>query len=429
VFQGTRYVELLAMDNAFVSVKLTKNGKTWTEDPNNASLYQCKWLERSSEGARLQLLFRTTGLIIEKELDVQAKQHTTVVTYRVEPKQNVTLNSISLNLYLVPWEYEEEELGKGRLNKLITDIGSVELAYVGKLLKLELGGDKWFNRTVNKFHVEFKPKSEKAEIKVIVTAQNPQSSWVRGVWAVSSSELEREYGVTHIALPISSYEAQRFKASLPGGPAVYVDDAFAGVIFMKAGHQWMEAPYKAKVLNEETKTLGEVKVYVTTYETLSLYINKTIVQRGSSLEVRYGVKAKEDALLQRFQLSVWLAPGRMVSDAEVQGGKTLLVTDAGALEIVPVGEVLDMTRGLDEELRMSRILISYSLKPAQDQVSLAITSLNEGSTIETQVDVTTRPIMVASDKTTVMIRARRYKEVFRGTEIAIYEAPRWQYSR
>jgi len=421
VFQDTRYVELLGIDDAFVSVKLTRNGKTWTEDPNDAWLYQSRWLERSSEGARLQLLFRTMGLLIEKELDVQARQHTAVVTYRVEPKQNVTLNAISLNLYLI---LRDVKLDKNRA-KLITNAGSVELAFIGKLLKLELGMDEWFNRTVNRVHFQFKPESEKAEIRVLATALNPQSSWIRGVWAASSSELERQYGVTHIALPIASHATQRFKASLPEGPAVYVDDAFAKVTFTKAGRQWVEAPYKARVLSEETKTLGNVKVCVTSYETVSLYINKTIAQRDSSLEVKYGVKAKEEALLQGFQLSLWLPPGRMVSDAEVQDRKMLLVTDAGALEIAPMGEVLGMGYGVDEELQLPRILLSYPLKPEQDEISLTITSLNEGSKVEAQVEATTRPIMEASDKTTIVTRARRYREVFRDADIVIYEAPKY----
>lgn len=419
---GARYAELIYINDAFVRVNLTRDGKTWIEAPYNAWLYQSKWLERSSESARLQLLFRTMGLLIEKVLHMQAGQPEAVITYRVEPKRDVTLNTLSMNVYLM-WgrTLHQAEVNENRAT-LITDAGGVELSFMGNLLKLEVGKDEEFNQ--DRVQAQFRAEPNRAEIGVIVTVLNPQSSWMRGVWAASSSELEREYGVTHIAIPKASHAAQRFKAGLPEGPVVYVDDAFARMILTEGERQWTEAPYKARVLSEETKALGEAKVFVTSYETIGLYIDKTIVQRSSSLEVRYGVKAKEGVLLQRFQLSVWLAWGRTVSDAEVQGGKMLLVTDAGALEIAPAGKVLEVAYGLDEEFRVPRILINYALKSEQDEVSLTVTSLNEGSTVEAQVDATTRPFMEASDKTMILIKARHYREVFRGSEVVIYEAPK-----
>jgi len=422
VFQGNRYVDLVYVSDAFVRVNLTRDGGTWIEAPYNAWLYQSKWLERSHERAGLQFLFRTMGLVIEKRLDLQAGQPAATVTYRVEPKPNATLNTLSLNVYLMRGRALHQAKVDGNRVTLVTDAGALELTFIGELLGLEVGKDWELNQ--DRVYAKFEAEPDRAEVSVVVTALSGQPSWVRGVWAASSGELERDYGVTHIAVPADSYAVQRFNARLPEGPVVYVDDCFARVVFMKAGTQWVEAPYRARVLSEETKNLGGAEVYVTMYETIALHINRTLVQRGSSLEVKYGIKAKEGVALQGFQLLVWLAWGRLVSDAEVRGGKVLLVTNAGALEVAPKGEVLELAYGLDEEFHVPRVLIDYALKPGQDEASLTVTGLNDGSSVEARVDVTTRPVMESSDKITILIKAKHYREVFRGSGMVMYEVPK-----
>jgi len=413
VFQGQSYEGLVYMSDSFNKINLTRDGKTWIEAPCNAWLYESRWLERNDNEAHLQISFETMGLNIIKKLDLLAEQTYANVTYNVTPKPNVTLDTACLNVFLA-WGrslYSYEVIGNEAT--LYTDVGVVKVRFQGELLKVEVGKDPEYHQ--DRVYAEFKANPEGINMGVEFEVLAPQSSWIEGVWASSAGELEHNYNVTYIAVPVNSYDVDRFSFNLPEGPVMCVDDCFARVNFTKAGGQWIEAAYAANVSGEQGET--------TSYETIGLYINKTIVQNGPRVDFTYDVKGKQGVALQELELTVWMCWERQISDVKVEDGKAVLVTDAGALEIEASGKVLNVTYGPDEEYHQPRILVTYELNPDQDSASLAFICLNDRSTLSVQLKKTTRPVMEGSDRAIINVTAPHYREVFRNNEIVIYETP------
>jgi len=412
-FQGARYVGLVYMSDSFNRINVTRDEKTWIEAPCNAWLYESRWLERSDKEARLQISLGTMGLMLEKELELQAEQTYANVTYRMTPRPDVALNTVSINVFLMWGRSLVDHEVKGNEVTLSTDVGEVKVKFLGEVLKLEVGKDPEYNQ--DRVYAEFRCEPRWAEVGVVFEVLAPQSSWIDGVQAACARDLEGDYYVTHVALPTESYYADRYGSELPEGEVVYIDDCYARVTFVKAGSQWVEVPYGVRVIDEKDGT--------TSYETIALYLNKTIVQHGPQVDVTYEIKGKEGVALKRFELLVWLCWERYVSDVSVEDGRVLLVTDAGALRIEPVGKVLNVSYGLDEEFHQPRVLIVYELDPDQDMASVAFVSTNEGSRLSVQLEKTARPLMEGSDRANINVTVSRHSEVFRNNEVVIFETP------
>jgi hypothetical protein len=321
----------------------------------------------------------------------------------------------------------ESSVDGGRV-RVLTDLGLVELSFAGDVVGVEVGRDLEFNQS--RVLARFKLPSDRGGFGFDVRLLDAESSWVSGVWAVSSSELEEMYGVGFIAVPGDSASAGRLRARLPEGEVLYLEDAFVRVVFLKAGHEWVEAPYRARVLWEGLEGVGNASARVTAYETEGLYINKTVFDLGSSLKVRYDVEAKEGCTLERLLLPVWLVWGRSVGGVYMDGGGIVVVTDAGALRVTPSGDGLKPCQdlgdcyGLDGEFHVPRIFFEYVLSPQRGAVSLTFESVNERSTVSARVDLTSRPVMDGGDKIWIANRFIGYTEVFSGDELSVFEVPR-----
>jgi len=414
-YQGNDYAGLVYLSDSFVRVNLTRSGQTWVEAPYNSWLYQSSWLERNNNEARLRISFATMGLVVEKELHLQAEQPHANITYKIKPKPDVTLNAVSLSVFLMWGRTLYGHAVEGNTVTLLTDAGGVKVKFLGNLSGVEVGKDS--ESSQDRIYVEFRAEPGWVKVSIVFEILDPQPSWIDRVWAASSDELERDFNVTHISVPAASLDFDRFNPDLPEGPVAHIDDSFARVEFTKAGSVWYEAPYRASVIGEEDG--------VTMYETIALYINKTVVQHGPYLEILYKVKGKDGVVLERFELSVWLSWGRYVSDVVIRDNKVSLVTDAGALDIELKGGVVNVTYGPDEEFHMPRVFIQYEIIPDQDEVSLTFSCPNDGSALSAQVEKTTRPFMESSDKATINVIAPRYEEVFRNSEIVIFETSRF----
>jgi len=428
VFKGIGYTPLLYIDSSFVRANFTRDERTWIEAPYKAWYYQSQWLERSGEKAVLQHSFETLGLLFAEKLSLEADKPVTSIRFAILAKENVSLNSASMAIWL-DWDrwLLDSEINGSRV-RIVTDIGKMELSFVGYVAKIEIGRDEEFNQ--NRILVGFHSPPDRCEVGVDIRVLNADFSWIGPVWSASSTELEQKYGVELIAVPKCSVDAERLRARPPQGQVLYVDDAFVRVVFEKAGHEWIEAPYRAKVLWEENRSLQGGSSRITAFETGGLYINKTTIQMGSNFTITYDVEAKEGVSLERLLLPVWLVWGRTVSDARVENSRVTLVTDSGTLRLTPSKEGLkicnttDGCYGLDEEYHQPRMLIQYSLGSHRGTASLTFEALNEGSKVSTRVDLTSRPIMNGSDRTWIASQNNAYTEVFTGNELSLFEVPK-----
>jgi hypothetical protein len=184
------------------------------------------------------------------------------------------------------------------------------------------------------------------------------------------------------------------------------------------------------VLWEGVEGVGNESARVTAYETEGLYINKTVVDGGSKMEVMYDVEAKEGCTLEKLLLPVWLVWGRSVGGVYMDGGGIVVVTDAGALRVTPSGDGLKPCQdlgdcyGLDGEFHVPRIFFEYVLSPQRGAVSLTFESVNERSTVSARVNLTSRPIMDGGDKIWIADRFIGYREVFKGDGLSVFEVPK-----
>jgi hypothetical protein len=420
VFSGLEYKPVVYVDDAFVRVNFTRDAKSWVEAPFGAWLYRSVWLERSSSAAALGVEFMTQSLRINKTLELASGNRTAYVTYHIVPKEGATLNSVSLSVWL-SWgavlnDYHINERGVN----ITAGYSELDVFFEQQPTHLEFGRDPEFGqfRLLATFDVNETDYSLTAGFR----APKSPSSWVKGVETMSAKEAISKFNITNLVLSKDSPLVSALAATheRPSGEVVYVDDAFVRVHFTKAGQDWVEAPCNGMVLDEKDIDQDGRRVSHTTFETVALLINRTLIVRDNVVELQYIVSAKPGSEVHSIELPLWIAWERWVTDAVVSGQQVLLVSNAGSIQITASGSNVVSSYGIDREFGVPRVLILGEALNGSVSICVKIESVNDGTSLGAEIERTTRPQMQGADKIRIATHSPTlYRVVFQAGSIVV----------
>ncbi|MDW8045588.1 MAG: hypothetical protein RMJ31_07485, partial [Nitrososphaerota archaeon] len=417
IWTGASYEPVLYLDDSFLKVNMTLNGKSIIEAPYKASLYRSEWVKKNDEEAILKITFRTDHLLTTKSITMQANKSEVYISYVIKAANpNSTISSITLPLW-VDWTVALKEVKiVGDKAFITTNKGSVEVNYQGNVKKITHEIDPEFKQ--NKVSARFEVNSKFANIAIQLRSLRIENSWVKGLWAKSFNEVAKEYGVSYFVVRKDSKSLQHFNVQHPKGEILYIDDAYARVRLIKAGKEWIEAPYKATITKEEI--VG--KNYIIKYRTIALHITKCINQTiHNERMISYTIQSLNDTELRSFQLKVWLTWGRQIKDVEIFNDVINIITDAGAIKVASIkGDLTNLHYGLDEEYNVPRIKLEYKLKQKEDTIIIKLSCLNDWTSINHTIKKTTRPVMEKSDRIIFSIEDNYPIKVFENPSLIVY---------
>jgi len=420
VFSGLEYRSVVYIDDSFMRVNLTRDAKSRVEAPFGAWLYRSTWLERSSTAAALGVEFMTYSLRINKTLELASGDRTAYVTYRIVPKEGVTLNSVSLSVWLswgaVLKDYHISERGVN----IVTEYSELDVFFEQEPAHLEFSQDPTFGQF--RLLATFDVNETDYSLTVGFRAPKSTGSWVKGVETMSAKEAISKFNITNLILSRDSPLVSALAATheRPSGEIVYVDDAFVRVHFTKGGDDWVEAPCNGVVLDEKDIDQDGYRASHTTFETVALLINRTLTVRDNVVELQYIVTAKPGSEVHSIELPLWIAWERWVTDAVVSGQQVLLVSDAGSVQITASGSNVVSSYGLDQEFGVPRVLILGEALNGSVSICVNIESVNDGTSLNAEIERTARPQMQGADKIRIATRSPSlYRVVFQAGGIVV----------
>ena len=175
-----------------------------------------------------------------------------------------------------------------------------------------------------------------------------------------------------------------------------INDAFSKISLDFQGTSFIEAPYNAEVIREDS-TENDRSIL---YKTSGLFIEKKIEISDNRLRLAYDIEPwKDDIRLETMEMVLWIPWGIILQDYEVEDNRLTLLLGPGVnstrLTVTSLeGKLQVLEAGPHPEFLQQRILLAFSLDPENGKVML---DFEFEQMVSGEYIPTTRPKMEGSD--------------------------------
>lgn len=413
------YDQIIYLDDSFVRFNFTRGGRGWIEAPFKSWLSHLDVSEESGV-KKFKLTYQTHALRINKTLEIGAGVPYFTLRYDIVPNAGIALREAEISFFLAWGKIIKEIYRKGNGFRLSTQSSEIIVEFNKNVSLVEAGVYEEFNQ--HRVYVKL-PLNSSGDSFTIIFRNPDTSSFYPQNWFTSFKKALEDFRPRYIVTFKEHlfHKSRSLAPSYPEGEIIYIDDAFARVSFFKAGALWREAPYKAKVIDEENLTTFHRVVY----ETIALNIYKEITDKGDSLTIYYKAEPKPGVEIVEIEVPIWISWGRSISYANGTGNQIILVTDAGSI-IIKADEGASIDYGLDPEFKAQRVLIKKKTVDEAIDILIEFKPLNYLSHLNYKYTSTTRPIMEGGDRVDILNEIVKSVPVFETENLVIYriEYPR-----
>ena len=402
-YDGQTYKPMAYIDDSFVRVKLIKDGKEWIESPYRAIYKGYKWISKTPPEIILVQNFETPGLLFEKTLTVSTLKPVTNVRYKVTPKQNVELVGIQFPVRIEPWRKVSTLETTSNGTKMIVDGRQTEIIFSGNIISLK---HTKYDEGHAMVTAEFKPEGTIIDVNATISITSDKRSTMP-LWAVYTPNLIKTHHVKYVVAESGTMGFMDRAITVPA-PTLVVKDSFNRITFEQGSTRWVEAPYNAKVLFDESASDGTREIG---YETCGLHINKTITSSEHSISIFYTIAPKKDMIsLTTMNLTLWIDWNVQLLNYTTQENTVTLELSTGKLEVTFVGNPVNLEVGPDPTWGQNRIQATLRLNGRYDQVGVNISSPRP---LLLKYRETTRPDMKGDDQIDISIDPNIFRIVFK----------------
>lgn len=408
------YDPILYLDDSFVRFVFERGGRTWMEAPFNSWLYIYS-IDKHKEQTTITLSYQSIALRINKTLEISQNTPYFKIRYDVSSTTEAKLNEAQITFFLAWWKIIKRFNATSNGFRLSTGTGEIIVEFDKNLTRIEAEIYEEFNQHRVLITLPLSPRGD----SFTITFRNPNNvlQYPQN-WFMSFERALEDFDVKYIVLPKDHpfHKTRTWTPPYPSGEVAYIQDAFVRVNFTKAGAGWVEAPYMGNVTQEEITVDGRMM----TYETMGLIFHKEVKNKNGELTVFYKAEPKPGVQIESIELSIWQSWGREVPYVNVSGHKTLIVSDAGSIQVEADKEAI-LQYGLDREFNMPRILIFKKSVNNKAEITINIKPLNYLSSLKYMYLPTTRPKMEGGDYIYIVNQAIKFEPVFETENIVIYE--------
>lgn len=218
VSKGNDFKDLFYIVDAYNRFSFEYEGSRWVEAPYRPEEFSMSWLEKGPSKVAISMKFATHSFVFEKVLSLEAGSAEATLSYSATPIKPMRLESFNISVWF-PFRSSARALWYGAMPFELEVDGEPVLLWSDPTPKsASLGPDPeggqlrfllTYNSSENKFHVTLRFAFPSAV----------RSTWSTGVEGLTSDEVIKAYGVTHIAVSKRLYDMER----------IYVDQRFRQV--------------------------------------------------------------------------------------------------------------------------------------------------------------------------------------------------------
>jgi len=320
IYNGSAFEKIIYIDDSYVRLKLTRNGKTWVESP-----YGMKFIDYECRRGKVILIFQSLWLRVVKTIVLDENYPRINITYYFETLQNITIDKVTAYLWSA-WGTSIDKYDKALLNIYMLIAGEHVIFYLPEnatvrliktrgqqdrvILEVPVRSIKYSLKLVLEFPsakrspypplttslFEFLKRKNNAEKYIVDVADKRKPPKYTSLQAMTSKILYTVDAFNTVEVWVKEYRK-----------LFHISDAYVKAeLYVKQNDTltgpWIETPFNSKVVRE---TITENELYVT-FETPGLFIEKTFAQEEGKYEIRYSFKPKENIVLKNVEVYLWL---------------------------------------------------------------------------------------------------------------------------